>query len=363
MRRLRVVGAAAVGLALAASLLLGGCGKGGGQAQSQSRGQAKEQKGGQIVTLTGAGSSFDNPLFSKMFAEYSQKHPNVRVNYQSVGSGAGQKQLFEGVVDFGASDAPLTDEQLKEHPTVVHIPITLGAVSVGYNLPGIGPGLRLTGDVLAKIYLGQITRWNDPAIARLNPDLKLPDLAITPVHRSDGSGTTYIFTAYLSAVSHEWKSSLGYNLSLAWPKVGVGAKGSEGVAGQVRQIPGAVGYFEMAYAKANNIPSATLRNASGKWVEPSVEGASVGAGQAAANMPADLRAMFVNAPGDTSYPIAGFSWVLVDSKRVSKPLLDLLDWMVHDGQQYAAPLSYGPLPEQVVKLVESKIDGLRAGAR
>jgi phosphate transport system substrate-binding protein len=351
------MGLAAAAMSLAAC---GGAPQGPASAGDRTDRAPTGTSGGPVV-ITGAGSTFDYPLFSKMFAAYHQLHPDVQVNYQSIGSGGGQQQLFAGTVNFGASDAPLSDEQLRAHPTVVHIPITVGAVSVGYNLPGVGSGLRLTGDALARIYLGQITKWNDPAIASLNPDRKLPDLPVAVVHRSDGSGTTYIFTAYLSAVSPAWKDRVGYGVSVNWP-VGVGAKGSEGVSGQVSQTPGAIGYFEMAYAMQNHLPTATMQNAAGRWVEPSVEGASVGAGQAASHMPADLRAMFVNAPGDTSYPISGFSWVLVDSRHVSRPLLDLLNWMIHDGQKFAADLDYAPLPEQVVRLDEQKMATLGAGA-
>jgi phosphate transport system substrate-binding protein len=312
------------------------------------------------VTITGAGSTFDYPLFSKMFAAYHAAHPEVQVNYQSIGSGGGQQQLFAGTVDFGASDAPLTDQQLQQHPSIVHIPITVGAVAVSYNLPGVKSGLRLTGDLLAKIYLGQITKWNDPAIAQANPGVRLPNLPIAVVHRSDGSGTTFIFTAYLSAVSADWKARVGSGTAVQWP-AGVGAKGSEGVAGQVQQTPGGIGYFEMAYAEENNLPLVAMQNADGQWVLPSTDGASVGAGQAAANMPSDLRAVFVNAPGPTSYPISGFSWVLVDANHVNQPLLDLLNWMVTSGQQYAAALYYAPLPAQVVRLDQQKIAGLHAG--
>lgn len=349
------IGAVLVGIALLASA----CGSGGGGSAPPSNTSSQPSTPGAATTIVGAGSTFDYPLFAKMFAEYHKLHPEVQVNYQSIGSGGGQQQLFAGTVDFGASDAPLTDAQLQAHPTIVHIPITVGAVAISYNLPGIPSGLRLTGDVLARIYLGEIKKWNDPAIAQLNPSLKLPDLPIAVVHRSEGSGTTFIFTAYLSAVNADWKQKVGHSTAVNWP-VGIGAKGSEGVAGQVKQTPGAIGYFEMAYAMQNHIPMAAIQNADGQWVEPSVEGASVGAGQAAANMPADLRAMFVNAPGPTSYPIAGFSWVLVDSRRVSRPLIDLLKWMVQDGQRYAKDLYYAPLPSQVVQLDLKKIDELHA---
>jgi phosphate transport system substrate-binding protein len=337
---------------LAAALAVVALGILGGNLAAPSRTAAQS-----AVTITGAGSSFDYPLFSKMFSVWHGMHPNVQVNYQSIGSGGGQQQLFAGTVNFGASDAPLTDEQLKDHPTIVHIPITLGAVSVGYNLPGVPTGLRLSGDVLARIYLGQITSWADPAITGLNPNFKVPNLPIAVVHRSDGSGTSFIFTAYLSAINPTWKSKVGNGASVDWP-TGVGAKGSEGVSGQVKQIPGGIGYFEMAYSIENKIPQATMENAASRWTMPSVQGAAVGAGQAAAHMPPDLRSMFVNAPGPTSYPIAGFSWVLVDSQRVSQPLIDLLTWMVHDGQQYATPLYYAPLPAQVVQLCDQKLKGL-----
>lgn len=312
------------------------------------------------VTITGAGSSFDYPLFSAMFAAYHTLHPEVEVNYQSIGSGGGQQQLFAGTVEFAASDAPLTDDQLRAHPTIVHLPITVGAVAVGYNIPGVGPGLRLTGTVLARIYLGEITSWSDPAIARLNPDGRLPNLPIVVVHRADGSGTTFIFTSYLEAVDPAWRAKVGHGLSVDWP-TGIGAKGSEGISGQVRQTPGGIGYFEMAYAVQNHIPMATLQNAAGRWVAPSVHGASQGAAQAAARMPADLRAVFVNASGASVYPIAGFSWVLVDSRRVRPALLDLLTWMIHEGQRYAAPLGYAPLPASVVRLDDQKLRSLHAG--
>ncbi|HYM70813.1 MAG TPA: phosphate ABC transporter substrate-binding protein PstS, partial [bacterium] len=227
----------------------------------------------------------------------------------------------------------------------------------GYNLPGVPTGLRLNGDVLTRIYLGRITSWSDPAITGLNPNFKVPNLPIAVVHRSDGSGTTFIFTSYLSTVNAAWKSKVGNGTAVDWP-VGVGGKGSEGVSGAVKQTPGAIGYFEMAYALENHIPVVAMQNAGNRWVMPSVQGASVGAGQAAAHMPPDLRAMFVNAPGPTSYPIAGFSWILVDTQKVSQPLVDLLTWMVHDGQQYSTPLYYGPLPTQVVQLDEQKLKTL-----
>lgn len=309
------------------------------------------------ITITGAGATFPYPLYSKMFSVYHELHSNIQVNYQSIGSGGGQEQLFAGTVNFGASDAPLSDDQLQEHPTVVHIPMTLGAVSIGYNLTGVPTGLHLTGDVLARIYLGQITSWSDPAITSLNPSMKIPNLPIAVVHRSDGSGTTFIFTSYLSLMNSAWATKVGHGTAVDWP-VGIGGKGSEGVSGQVKQTPGGIGYFEMAYSVENKIPMVAMRNAAGHWVIPSVPGASVGAGIAAEHMPPDLRAMFVNAPGPTSYPIAGFSWILVDNQKVSQPLIDLLTWMIHDGQKYSTALQYGPLPPQIVRLDEQKLKEL-----
>lgn len=306
------------------------------------------------VRLQGAGSTFDTPLFSKVFDAY-EKVGGAQVNYQSIGSGGGVQQLTKGVVDFGASDFPLNDEQTKAAEAaggaVVHVPVTMGAVSIGYNLPV--DGVKLDGATLSGIYLGKITKWNDPKIAALNPGVKLPSTAIAVVHRAEGSGTTFIFTSYLAAVNPEWKSKVGAAGSVDWP-TGVGAKGSEGVSGQVMNTPGGIGYFEMAYAHENHIKSALLKNANGKFVEPSVQGAAAAGAGAAANMPADLKAVFVNAPGDTSYPIAGFSWIVAfkDQKDATKgqALINLLKYVVTDGQKFAEPLEYAPLPKQVQDL-------------
>src|SRR5579859_1773971 len=311
------------------------------------------------VRLQGAGSTFDTPLFSKVFDAY-QKKGGAEVNYQSIGSGGGVEQLTKKTVDFGASDFPLNDEQTKAAEAaggpVVHVPVTMGAVSIGYNLPV--DGLKLDGATLGGIYLGTIKAWNDPAIASLNPGVTLPSTPVAVVHRSDGSGTTFIFTSYLSAVSPDWKTKIGASGSVNWP-VGIGAKGSEGVSGQVTNTPGAIGYFEMAYAKENNIKSALLKNASGKFVAPSVQGAADAGAGAAGNMPADLKAVFVNAPGDTSYPIAGFSWIIVfkNQKDATKgqALVNLLKYVVHDGQQFAQPLDYAPLPKAVQDLDDKAI--------
>ncbi|HLZ72777.1 MAG TPA: phosphate ABC transporter substrate-binding protein PstS [Dehalococcoidia bacterium] len=321
---------------------------------------------GAANALIGAGSTFDNPLFSKLFDVYNQQC-KVQVNYQSIGSGGGIQQLTQKTVQFGATDAPLTDEQIKAAGgDVVHIPVTIGAVPVGYNLPGVKSGMKLTGDTLAKIFMGQIKKWNDPAIKVINPGANLPDLDIAVVHRSDGSGTSFIFTSYLSAVSPDWKSKVGAATSVEWP-TGSGGKGSEGVAGLVKQTPGGIGYFELAYAVQNTITVATLQNQAGKFVDPTSDGASAAAAGAIANLPPDLRATFVNAPGDASYPISGFSWVAINTgqsdAKVAQSLVSLLWWVTHDGQKYAQDLSYAPLPEQLQKLDEAQLKKITADGK
>ncbi|MFI5267924.1 MAG: phosphate ABC transporter substrate-binding protein PstS, partial [Chloroflexota bacterium] len=308
------------------------------------------------VKLIGAGSTFDFPLFTKVFDAWG-KQAGGQVNYQSVGSGAGIEQLTKKTVDFGASDAIMTADQEKAAGApVVHIPVTLGAVAVGYNVPGV-KDIKLDPDTLSSIYLGTIKSWDDPKIAALNPDLKLPKTAIAPVERSDGSGTTYIFTNYLSAVSSDWKSKVGADTSVKWP-VGFGGKGSEGVAGQVSQTPGGVGYFELAYAKQNNISTVVMKNQAGKFVPPSVAGATAAAAGAAADMPADGKAIIVNAPGDAAYPISGFSWALsyqdlADATK-GKALIDLFTYTTTKGQQFSEDLSYAQLPP-AVQSVDAKI--------
>ncbi|MGH7861740.1 MAG: phosphate ABC transporter substrate-binding protein PstS [Candidatus Dormibacteraceae bacterium] len=311
------------------------------------------------VLLNGAGSTFDYPLFSKAFSEYTNAHPNVKVNYQSVGSGAGIQQLTKGTVDFGASDAPMTDQQMRDAGgDVIHLPITLGAVSVAYNLPGIPEGVQMDGSTLADIYLGTITSWNDAALVKLNPSAKLPNLPIAVVHRSDGSGTTDIFTTYLTTVSSTWKQKIGNGTAVNWP-VGIGGKGSEGVSGQVKQTPGGIGYFELAYAKQNSLTSAAINNGAGKYLLPSSDGASACAAGAAANLPADLRVRIAGCAGDAAYPISGFSWVLLHQKQTDpakgEALANLMWWMIHDGQNYSTNLFYAPLPAPVVKLDEEKL--------
>ncbi|HXS69778.1 MAG TPA: phosphate ABC transporter substrate-binding protein PstS [Candidatus Polarisedimenticolia bacterium] len=310
------------------------------------------------MLINGAGSSFDNPAFMMWKDAYAKTHSGVQINYQSVGSGAGIKQVVAQTVNFGASDAPMTDEQMKRAPgKILHIPVVAGAVAITYNLPG-NPKLKFDDATLAGIYLGQITKWNDPKIAALNPDAKLPDQSIIVVHRSDGSGTTFIFTDYLSDVSPEWASKVGKNTSVSWP-TGVGGKGSEGVSGQVRQLPGAIGYVELAYAEQNKMPVAELKNKAGKFVAPSPE--SVSKAMSTATIPDDFRFSMVNAPGDDSYPVSGASWVVLYQKQSDaakgKALVDFLKWCVTEGQKMSPQLDYAPLPDSVqqreLKLLET----------
>jgi phosphate transport system substrate-binding protein len=325
--------------------------------------------GGGRVTLTGAGATFQFPLQSKWGAAYGEKNPNVRLNYQSIGSGGGIRQVIEGTVDFGATDGPMTDQQLAEAggpDSVVHVPVTLGAVAVVYNLKDRLGELKLSGPLLADIFLGKTTRWNDPAIAALNPGVALPDAAIVVVHRSDGSGTTFIFVDYLAKVSPEWKQKVGVATSVNWP-TGLGAKGNEGVTGQVRQTPGAVGYVELTYAEQNAIPTAAIQNRAGEFVQPSVAAVTAAAASAAASMPADLRVSITDAEGAGAYPLSGFSWVLVrkDIATCARavPLLRYLWWAVHEGQGFAEPLHYAPLPEAIVKLDEAKLKAVTCEGR
>jgi phosphate transport system substrate-binding protein len=305
--------------------------------------------------INGAGSSFDNPAFMMWKDAYGKSEKDVQINYQSVGSGAGIKQLLSQTVDFGASDAPMTDEAMKSAPRkILHIPVVAGAVAITYNLPG-GPKLKFDGATLAGIYLGEITKWNDAKIAALNSGAKLPNTSIIVVHRSDGSGTSFIFTDYLSAVSKDWATKVGKSTSVNWP-AGVGGKGSEGVSGQVKQLPGAIGYVELAYAEQNKLPVAELKNAAGKFVAPSPE--SVSKAMATATIPDDFRFSMVNAPGDESYPIAGASWVLLYEKQADakkgKILVNFLKWCVTEGQKTSPQLDYAPLPDSVQQR-ESKL--------
>ena len=306
------------------------------------------------LLITGAGATFPFPLYSKWFSDYNKKNPNLRFNYQSIGSGGGIKQITEKTVDFGASDAPLSEEELAKAPGVLHIPTVLGAVVVTYNASI--DGLKLTPATLSGIFMGKITKWNDPALAKDNPGAKLPDTAVTVAHRSDGSGTTYVFTDYLAKVSPEWKSTVGAGKSVKWP-VGLGAKGNEGVTGLVKGTPGAIGYVELAYANQNKLPTAALKNHDGAFVKPSLEATSEAA--AGVEMPDDFRVSITNASGKSAYPIAAFTYLLVykdqGDKAKGEALINFLWWAVHDGQTAAAPLDYAPLPKAVVTKVDKKL--------
>src|SRR5215472_9079212 len=300
--------------------------------------------------INGAGSSFDYPAFTKWFEAYGRVNPDIRFNYQSIGSGAGQKQLLNRTVDFGASDAPMSDASMAgASGKILHLPVVAGGVAIIYNLPG-SPKLKLDSDIIANIYLGNITKWSDPKIAALNSGVSLPDLAIIPVHRSEGSGTTFIFTDYLSSVNPAWADTVGKSTAVKWPAgIGLGAKGSEGVAGQVKQLPGAIGYAELAYADQNKIPYADVKNAAGNFIAPTPD--SVTAALATAKIPDDFRFSMVNAPGDKSYPIAGASWILIyqqqkNAERGAK-LVAFLKWAVTEGQKISSTLDYAPLPDNV----------------
>jgi phosphate transport system substrate-binding protein len=311
------------------------------------------------VALTGAGATFPYPLYSKWFDAYAAK-TGVKINYQSIGSGGGIRQLSEQTVDFGATDAPMSDAELAKAKggPILHFPTAIGAVVITYNLPVVTAPLALTGDVVAAIYQGAITHWNDPRIAALNGGIALPATDILVVHRSDGSGTSYVFTDYLSAVSPAWAAKPGKGKEVQWP-VGLGAKGNEGVAGQVRQSPGAIGYVELAYATQNHMATARLKNASGELVAPTIESVTAAAAGAAAKLPAntDYRVSIVNAPGAGVYPISSFTWIIVYAKQSDaakkQTLVDFLRWALTDGQAMEAALDYAPLPEAMgTKLVE-----------
>ncbi len=322
----------------------------------------------QSVDLTGAGATFPYPIYSKWFSDYATK-TGVRINYQSIGSGGGIRQLSEQTVDFGASDAPMSDAELDKAKggKILHFPMVLGAVVVTYNLPGVTKSLKLSGIVLGDIFLGKITKWNDPRIAALNAGVQLPAKDILVVHRSDGSGTTYIFTDYLAAVSPSWTAGPGKGKEVRWP-VGLGGKGNEGVAGQVRQIAGSIGYVELAYARQNTLAYAELQNASGAYVAPTIEAITEAAASASKKLGknTDYRVSIVNAPGKKAYPIASFTWLLVYERMPNaakaKKLADFLKYAWTDGQKAAAALDYAPLPGSVVKQLEQRAAAL-AGTR
>jgi phosphate transport system substrate-binding protein len=345
-----------VSILLLASIILAGC-----SSTATTPTPATTQTA--AVNLNGAGATFPYPLYSKWFDEY-YKLTGVKVNYQSIGSGGGISQITEGTVDFGASDGIMTAEQQAKaesaHGHILHIPMTSGSEAILYNLPGIGSGMKLTPDVLADIYLKKIAKWSDPRIVALNPDLTLPDTAIAVVHRSDGSGTTYIFTNYLSKISDDWKTKVGNATSVNWPG-DIGGQGNAGVAGQVQQIPGSIGYVELAYALQNNITYATLKNAAGNYVTPSL--ASTTKAAEGVTLPDDMKVMLTNSASPDAYPIVGFTWMLVyvnqTDKAKGEALVKTLWWAIHDGQQYTRALSYAPLAGGAVTKAENEIQSIK----
>jgi phosphate transport system substrate-binding protein len=318
--------------------------------------------------LTGAGATFPNPIYSKWFSDYAAK-TNVKINYQSIGSGGGIRQLSEQTVDFGASDAPMSDAELAKAKggAIMHIPTVLGAVVVTYNVPEIKRTLRLDGPTLADIFLGKITKWNDARIAALNAGLRLPATDILVVHRSDGSGTSYVFTDYLASVSSAWAANPGKGKEVKWP-VGLGGKGNEGVAGQVKQLPGSIGYVELAYAKQNKLAYADIKNASGQFVTPTIAAVTAAAAGAAAKLPAntDYRVSIVNASGKGAYPISSFTWLLVYEKQADaakgRKLLAFVRWALTEGEKSAATLDYAPLPASMVKQLTKRIADVKLAA-
>ena len=309
-------------------------------------------------TLNGAGATFPYPIYSKWFSEYHKAHSDVQVNYQSIGSGGGIRQVLAGTVDFGASDGPMTDEQLGQAKVkILHVPTVLGAVVPAYNIPGVSGEVKFTPEALAGIFLGKITTWNDKALAAANPGVNFPNQAIVVIHRSDGSGTSYIFTDYLSKVSADWKNGPGKGTSVKWP-VGLGGKGNEGVAGMIRQMEGSIGYVELIYALQNKITYGSMKNPAGEFVKASLESVTTAAASVK-SMPADFRVSITNAPGKGAYPISSFTWLLIPTKsqdpNKGKILTDLLNWCETDGQKLAADLSYAPLPDTVVAKVKEAI--------
>ena len=343
MRMLRITAG------LVAALLAANCG-GGPPPQQSGQSGAAPVASGSTVQINGAGATFPNPIYSKWFSEYTKLHSNVAINYQSIGSGGGIRQLMAQTVFFGASDTPMTEDQLKTAPgPVMHLPTVIGAVVPIYNLPGAGD-LKFTGPLLADIYLGKIKKWNDPAIARVNPGVTLPANDIAVAHRSDGSGTTFIWVDYLSKVSPEFKAKVGANASVNWP-AGVGGKGNEGVSGLVTQTPGAIGYVELVYALQNKISFGAVQNAAGEFVKASPEAVSKAA--ESATIPPDFRVSITNAPGAGVYPISSFTWMLLyqnpsDTGR-SKIMVDFMKWALTDGQKFATDLGYAAVPEKVVQ--------------
>lgn len=315
------------------------------------------------TNLNGAGATFPNPIYQKWFTEYHNAHNDIKINYQSIGSGGGIKQLQAGTVDFGASDGPMTDEQLSQtQGKVFHIPTVLGAVVPTYNIQGVTGELKFSGEVLADIYLGNIKKWNDPKLAKENPGVKFPDEDIAVVHRTDGSGTTYIFTDFLSKVSPAWKDKVGKSTSVNWP-VGLGGKGNEGVSGMVKQTEGSIGYVELIYALSNKMPYGSVKNAAGQFVKASLESVTAAAASVK-DMPDDFRVSITNAPGKEAYPISSFTWLLVPAEWADagkeKAFVDFLNWMVDKGQTMTKELAYAPLPKSVAQKVKARIKEVKA---
>jgi phosphate transport system substrate-binding protein len=342
---------------------LAGCGD--GSKKELPAGAAQVASTGSATGLTGAGATFPNPLYTKWFSEYAAK-TGVKINYQSIGSGGGIRQLSEQTVDFGASDAPMSDDEMSKAKggPVLHIPTALGAVVITYNLPGISAPLKLTGELVAAIYQGQVKRWSDARIAALNDGVSLPATDILVIHRSDGSGTSFVFTDYLSKVNAAWAATPGRGKDIQWP-VGLGAKGNEGVAGQVKQSPGAIGYIELAYANQNKLPAAQIRNAHGEFVAPSIASVTAAASAVAAALPptTDYRISVVNASGAGAYPISSFTWILLYQKQADvakgKLLVDFLRWALTDGQAMEAALDYAPLPESMRTALTARLDSIK----
>jgi phosphate transport system substrate-binding protein len=313
------------------------------------------------VLLNAAGATFPYPIYSKWFDVYHNLHPNVQINYQSIGSGGGIRQLQAGTVDFGASDGPMTDEQLSQSKVkILHFPTVLGAVVPTYNIPGVSGELNFTQQAIAGIYLGKITKWNDPEIVKANSGVKLPNDDIVVVHRSDGSGTSFIFTDYLSSISSEWKGKVGKGTSVNWP-LGLGGKGNEGVSGLLKQSPGSIGYVELAYAKENNLTYAYMQNKSGDFIEPNIDSTSQAA--VGVNVPADFRFSIVNSANPQAYPIAGMTWLLIykqmDDRVKAKAIVDFIKWAITDGQKLTADLDYAPLPSDLVDMIQKKLDQVK----
>jgi len=312
-----------------------------------------------LILINGAGATFPYPLYSKWFYEYTKIDPSVNFNYQSIGSGGGIRQITVKTVDFGATDGPMTDKQLEDAPgEIFHIPMVAGAVVITYNLPGINESIKFSPDVIADIFLGKIVKWNDKRLVKDNPGVNLPDKKIIVVHRSDGSGTTYIFVDYLCEVSKEWKSKVGKGTSVNWP-VGLGGKGNEGVAGLVKQISYSIGYVELAYAIKNNLGYGAIKNKAGKFIVPSLKSTTAAIASKTYTMPPDFRVSLVNPDGEDAYPIAGFTWILIyknqDDKVKGEKLVKFLNWAITDGQKYAPDLLYAPLPLNIVAQIQQKL--------